>query len=461
MLKRVLVIALAFIGVVVGAGFASGQEVLQYFVAHGPNGVIAAFVTALLMSVVGAAAFQLGSYSQAKDHSTVFNRIAHPIAARLLDAFIVFTLFCIGFVMIAGAGSNLQQQFGLPIWAGSVLMCTLVATTGLLDVNKVTRIIGAITPFMIVIIFVGSAYALLNPDGTIAEMQVYAEAVKPAISNWVLSAVNYVAFGFAVGASMMIVMGGGLYDPKAAGIGGLVGGVMFGGLVILSTLALFVKLPSVADAPMPMLALVNTMSPAAGTFMAVVIYGMIYNTAIGMYYALAKRVDGFREGWFRPALFLSVAAGFALSCVGFEALVGTLYPAIGFVGIALTILILWGWFAARIKISEEARRRARILRLFRRRWQRGVPYTRAHHRQLREEIAASNLDNHEAVVTLRDHVVPAIEADPAADLEPSLVEHYGYDEDGFANDVVDFRHPADYEEPLVDDPVARSEDKQD
>lgn len=32
MLKRTVTIVLAFIGIIVGAGFATGQEMLQYFV---------------------------------------------------------------------------------------------------------------------------------------------------------------------------------------------------------------------------------------------------------------------------------------------------------------------------------------------------------------------------------------------------------------------------------------------
>ena len=39
MVKRAIGIALAFIGLVVGAGFASGQEISQYFVAFGLSGI--------------------------------------------------------------------------------------------------------------------------------------------------------------------------------------------------------------------------------------------------------------------------------------------------------------------------------------------------------------------------------------------------------------------------------------
>lgn len=39
MLKRTVTIVLAFIGIIVGAGFATGQEMLQYFVFYGRVGI--------------------------------------------------------------------------------------------------------------------------------------------------------------------------------------------------------------------------------------------------------------------------------------------------------------------------------------------------------------------------------------------------------------------------------------
>jgi len=35
--------------------------------------------------------------------------------------------------MIAGAGSNLNQQFGLPFWAGGLLCAVLVIVVSFLD----------------------------------------------------------------------------------------------------------------------------------------------------------------------------------------------------------------------------------------------------------------------------------------------------------------------------------------
>ena len=39
MFKRTIAVAMSVVGLIVGAGFSSGQEVLQYFVAFGKMGI--------------------------------------------------------------------------------------------------------------------------------------------------------------------------------------------------------------------------------------------------------------------------------------------------------------------------------------------------------------------------------------------------------------------------------------
>ena len=69
MFKRSFGIAMAFIGVLAGASFASGREALQYFVAFGNWGIVGAVCTAIAMMVSGITILQMGSYHRAKEHT--------------------------------------------------------------------------------------------------------------------------------------------------------------------------------------------------------------------------------------------------------------------------------------------------------------------------------------------------------------------------------------------------------
>lgn len=416
MLKQTIIIALAFIGLVVGAGFASGQELLQYFVSYGIAGIWGAVGAAVLFGVTGFAILQLGSYYRATEHRTVFDNVAHPIVSRALDVFTSFTLFTIGFVMLAGAGANLNQQFGLPTWVGALLMLGLVIGCGFLDIDKVTRVIGGITPFIIVFIIIASIFSFTTAEQTISELAPVAQSLDSPLPNIVLSSANYVGVAMALAVSMAIVMGGNLFSLRAAGYGGLAGGGAFGVLLVVAVLALFSKIDMVKDSPMPMLELVNQVHPVAGFLMSIVIYAMIFNTAIGVYYALAKRVAKPRR--FVPTLAGVATIGFALSFLGFETLVGVMYPIIGWVGVIMLAILTYAWFTMREELRREQRIRRKARRLIWRKWNRKQSFTAKHDAELVATLDASAVDSKDLHRGLSHDVVADIEADEDAEVEP-------------------------------------------
>ncbi|MDY0113987.1 MAG: hypothetical protein RBS21_06895 [Corynebacterium sp.] len=408
-----MAIAMAVVGLIVGAGFASGQEMMQYFVAFGRWGIAGAVLAGVVMAAAAAAVLSLASYFLAGEHTAVFDRISSPIMSRILDVAVMVTLFSTGSVTFAGAGANLRQQFDLPLWAGSLLMVVLVALTGMLDVDKVTRIIGAISPFIIVFLVGASIYSIIRADGTLAELEPATEGLLTTLPNWWVSAVNYVGFNFMVAVSMAIVIGGTHLNPREAGVGGLLGGAIFGGLLIIVSVALFYSVEAVGGDDMPMLTIVDRVNPALGVAMAVVVYGMIFNTAIGMFYALGKRLTRNRKDRFRPVFLGSVAVGLALSFIGFQTLVSTVYPAIGYIGIVLIIVVIVARMTGRAKLAEEAERRAVIRDLVRRRLDPRAVFSRDDSARLEREVAASNADDRELIDTVRSEVSTELDDGPA------------------------------------------------
>ena len=50
MVKRILSIALAYVGIIVGAGLSSGQDLMQYFVGFGIWGMIGVIVLLIIQN---------------------------------------------------------------------------------------------------------------------------------------------------------------------------------------------------------------------------------------------------------------------------------------------------------------------------------------------------------------------------------------------------------------------------
>lgn len=343
MMKRSLRIGGAFVGLIVGAGFASGQEILQYFTSFGTMGLIGGIVATLVFAFLGMTLAQLGSDLQTKSHKGVIYHIGGRYVGVILDVLITFFLFGVAVVMFAGAGSTFNQMFGIDPMVGSIIMVVLTIATLLLNVKNIINIIAVVTPYLMAIIFVILIYSIFTMDISWTEADAIAKEQPSAAGNWLLGAILYVSYNLAAGAALLIVMGGTEKDRKVAGLGGVFGGIMLGALIILINIAMFVKIDSIAGMDMPTLELANQIHPAVGVLMSIALLGMMYNTAVGMFYSFTVRFFAPESKSFKPAVVVVGIVGFIASLVGFTSLVGKVYSTMGYLGFALIIAILLAW----------------------------------------------------------------------------------------------------------------------
>ncbi|MDK6233644.1 YkvI family membrane protein [Aerococcus sanguinicola] len=361
--KSMVKIGLAYLGVIIGAGFASGQEMFQYFVSFGKMGIWGLVISSILFIVGGIVLLQFGSYYKVQEHSEVFNHISSPFISKVIDFLINMTLFCTGFIMIAGAGTNLNQQFNWPIWAGALLVSALVIVTGFMDVDKVTGLIGMVTPFVIVFLLGIFIHTLNTMPIPYEEAMATAAAQATTLPNWLISTLNYTSLALMLAISMAVVIGGEEYSPKQAGLGGLFGGVLVGGLLFASFFSISLNIDGVLGSSMPLLTLFDNLDPRLGVAMAIIIFGMIYNTAIGMYYALAKRVSRSKPENFTRNMIILVGIGFVLSFAGFDTLVAYLYPFIGYCGFFVIALLIIQWAIRYRHIHREIQVRDELIKM--------------------------------------------------------------------------------------------------
>lgn len=351
MMWKICRMASAFIGVIVGAGFASGQEVLQYFTSFGHLGTAAAVVATALFAYLGMMLTMLGSRTQAHSHKSVIHQISGRYLGVIVDYIIIFTLFGVGVVMIAGAGSALNQQFGIPAYIGSVLMTLLMGATLMLKVEKVVALIGSITPFLVLALALICGYSLFTMDRTFSELAPIAESFESTLPHWLISAVNYVSFNIAVGAAMALVMGGAEPDERVAKWGGLLGGAGIGCLIMISHLAMFSQIDSIGGYALPLLKIIDGISPWLATGMSLVLFGMIFSTGAGMFYAFVARFVEMRTPKGNRFSVATLVIGFVASFAGFTKLVAFFYPLIGYLGLFLVFALI----AAPFKLKRNAK----------------------------------------------------------------------------------------------------------
>lgn len=409
--RKTLQVTLAFVGLLVGAGFATGQEVVQYFISFGTWGIAGAVVSGILMIAAGAVIIQIGSYFLAEEHRAVFRSVSHPVVSKFLDISVTLTLFAMGFVMLAGAGSTLEQQFGLPSWIGSAIMMGIVMLTGLLDVNKVTNIISGVTPLILVAVIVAFGYTVLQLPVDLGAMNDLAVQADSPVSPWWLSAINYTCTALMLGVSMSLMIGGNTPNPRVAGWGGLLGGTFYTILLIMNAVALLVNYESVGDSDIPMLMLFETMHPVAALGMVFVTFVMIYNTCISMFYALGRRITVNHRKRYVPVFLGICVAGYLVSLIGFGTLMSYVYPAIGYVGTVMVVVMLVWWFRSRPDIASEESRRDRMRALLTMKESDDKDFPEGHEKRLQDAAEKSMADGEAITGAIDKEVVRSLGKD--------------------------------------------------
>ncbi|MBI0577779.1 hypothetical protein IEC97_10430 [Neobacillus cucumis] len=346
-MKKSFQIAGAYVGIIVGAGFASGQEILQFFTSFGWMGIAGGIIATFFFAFLGMQLTQLGSRLKTDSHKDVIYHICGRYLGVIVDIIITFFLFGVAVVMMAGSGSIFEQQFGLPAMVGNIVMAALTILTVCLNVQKLLNIISMITPFLMVLVLIITGYSLFTMDQSFADLNTIAKAQPQAASNWLMGGLLYVSYNIAAGAAMLAVMGGTEKDSKVAGRGGILGGLGLGLLILLINIGMFVKMDQLKGVDMPTLMLANHMHQVLGALMSVALLGMIYNTAVGMLYAFSVRLIKPSSKKFKPAVIGFGVLSFAASFVGFIKLVSTVYPLMGYLGFTLIAAIILAWFRSR------------------------------------------------------------------------------------------------------------------
>lgn len=356
-------IAFAYIGVIVGAGLSSGQDLLQYFLCFGKIGLVAVVVLSVLNACFGKIMLSFGCYYRAGNYADVFSKITHPVVVRLLDVALISGSFVMGFVMVAGAGANLKQQFGVPVWLGGLICSVLIVIVAFMDFDKITSVLGIFTPVMIVMILLVAAYSFIGKTYDIAALDQAARTIQPAIGNVWLSVVNYYALCAMTGVSMAFILGGSVVRMGVAERGGARGGLLIGYIVLVAAASLFVNIEQVKDSDMPMLSIVNGIHPWLAMVYAITVFALIFNTAFSLYYSIARRFGGGNIRNVRMIMIAVVVVGYCCSFAGFKRLISVMYPVLGYLGIVLLVVLAVAWFREHSNMIAEKFLRRKMIRL--------------------------------------------------------------------------------------------------
>ena len=318
-MREIFSIVLVIIGALIGAGFASGQEIYSFFYSYGGIGLIGIIITCILISLTLYKSLKI-IYKNKIDNYNDFLKvfIKNEKITKGINIIINMLLLVTFYIMIAGFGAYFEQEIGINKFLGSTV----------LGVLKVSELIVPVLIIFIVII------------GGINLITVNTEIEIPEIKkDWLLSSASYASFNMILLIPALIPLGKQITKEKNIKYISIITGI----LMIIMSLMIFMLLVKcdvdISTLEMPIVYVVRNFFTKFKPLYAFIILSSIFTTAISIGIGFLQNISKNKKSYAQFVLFMCITS-LIVSNFGFSKLVNLVYPIFGYIGILQMISII-------------------------------------------------------------------------------------------------------------------------
>lgn len=337
--KTTFQVAATYVGAVMGAGFASGQEIQQFFARFGLWGLVGVVLSSILFSLLGWSMLDLQERWKISSYNDFFDRLLGPRLGKWADGLVSILLFVGMLAMISGSGALFSEYFGFSKWLGILLTGCVIALAlgyrgeGVLWINTI------LIPLKFVFclgIATAAIFLTTSGDGEHVGM-----LPNPIVSNWAISAVLYVSFNLTL-AMVVFASLGREVQKTGARLGAILGGIALG-LFAFSIGASLLRFPDILGLEIPMVGIAGKLGDWPAFFYVVVLWLAMITAAVGNGFSLISRVvDSGRFSYGKATLILFLLL-LPIAGVRFSQIVQLVYPVFGYLGLVFMPTILYYW----------------------------------------------------------------------------------------------------------------------
>ena len=359
--QRIGLPSFAFMSVVIGGGYATGREIVEFFMRAGPAwGFAGLAVTACTWSAIAALSFDLAREAGAYDSQRFFRRLLGR-AWWLFDLCYIAILVLVLCVLGAAAGEIVARLLGWPVFAGAVVLLiavTVVLHLGADAVERFFSVWGVAMTVAYVLVLVAGLWLLREPIHAALALPVQGER------NWAVGGLQYAGYNLAVIPAILNCA-----RHQRTRRDSMYAGLLCGPVAILPGLCLYVSLlgvyPAALQAPIPLHLLLERLgAPWLEVTLQVIIFGTLVQTGVGVLQGFTERLFSGRvttprrDQWRRTvaSFAVTVFALFVADRVGIVALVASGYGTLSWLVIATFVVpLLWNRLARRSSPAAQGR----------------------------------------------------------------------------------------------------------
>jgi len=327
-----------YIGSVIGAGFASGQEILQFFIMFGDKAVYGVLLSMILFCYLGAVVLYISGNLRTESYMLLFRYALGPKISKFMDVISLFMLVGGLVIMFAGSGAVFSEHLGLPKQLGVIMAAGITCLVICGGLQRVLMANAFLVPVKLLVIIAVCLW-ILTSGGPATENIYQASTASKVTGHWAWSAVLYVSYNMIVSVAVLSSLGTTITGKQGI-VCGIAGGVGLGLTAGIITLAGLSYYPLITEYQVPLLYLASQIGIICKKILACLIWLAILTTAIANAHGFASRLAppnsrNYKIIGVAITLITIPAAG-----LEFTQLVRSLYPLFGYAGFILVLALM-------------------------------------------------------------------------------------------------------------------------
>lgn len=331
-MKEIFTIVLVIIGALIGAGFASGQEIYSFFYLHGAIGLVGIIITFSLISFIIYRSLKIICKNEINNYDEFLGIfIKNKKVTKVINIVINVLLLVTFYIMIAGFGAYFEQEIGVNKIVGSTILAIMTAIVFFTSVKGVLKVSEYIVPVLIVFIVIIGVMNL----GTI-NSGIEIPVIK---KGWLLSSIIYCSYNMILLIPVLISLKNQITRISNIKYIAIISGIL---MMTISTMIFMLITKSDVDIStleMPVVYVIRTFFTKFKPIYAFIILSSIFTTAISIGIGFLQNVSKTKKSYAQFVFFMCITS-LLVSNLGFSKLVNFVYPLFGYIGIAQIISII-------------------------------------------------------------------------------------------------------------------------
>ena len=316
------------IGTMIGAGYASGRELWEFF---GVESSFAIFIFTILFSFSCYTIMNISFEMKTTDYTPVLEKVLGKRLTKIYDSMIILYLYSVTVIMLAGGGATLEV-IQISYWSGVIIIASLVVVLFLWDTTGITSMNSIIIPILIICLVGILVYYNMG-----SKFNFEFDVTKQR--NWP-SAFTFTALNILPLFAVIAGIGNRIKQKGEVWIASIGSGVILGIISFLYNESLIKVSSDLLLYEIPLFAIMKNYPTYTVMIMSILLWFAIYTTATAGVFGLTTRFKKYVHTKVWVIALVLVASMIPLTTIGFSTLVAILYPLYGVLNLYILAALL-------------------------------------------------------------------------------------------------------------------------